>query len=804
MRFMHRLFLLTLLVYLLSLNLLNGQTTISIIAGDSVEINLNNPRGTIQWQKSTNQSSWSNITGANSLQLHYLPPASSQWVRALIEEANCPQFIETPFKITTNDTSAVTFNQDTVTINNPPGEIITISTEGVIQYYSGALNASLQPGDLLSIAGQEFLLLAEAFIFQDGQLTIYTQPTAQPNQIILHFGNITAASVMGQVIDENGLPVYNAGVTIGNSTLLTDTFGVFILPAVVIGDQLGYVQVNKAGYFPGSRTFVPKPSGNNVLIKLIPEIPVGSFPATAGGSVSSEGVTVNFTPNSFSLNGTPYSGIVNFSLNYIDPESDDFFQEMPGNLIGSQTGVPKGLTSYGMIAARISDAFGNELQLAEGQFAHVEFPLSEGLQLNAADSIDLWSFDQFNGYWSPEGKAYRDNDRYLAEVAHFSFWNCDYPWNVVYLHGTVNDENGFPISGATVTLFNANTVGSDITNSSGQFGGLVPASQEFGIAITIGLGQESSQIVIPGNFGPFTEESNTISVVLETDVLTKSLSGRVVDCDTNAVSSAYLLSNSGVYFLQDGTFHILTYDTAITLRAIATVPNIEIGAVQTYSLEEQLNEIGDISLCNGDTLSFQSIADIDGNIYPLVKIGNLWWTTENLKTTRYTDGSAIVYTGLPSLWSWGNYEGRSNNYNTDVNFDRPYGKLYNWYAVSDPRGLCPAGSHPPTKNDRDSLSAALGGNDLSGGALKSTITFDPPNTGATNYSGFSALAGGWFYGNTQQGSLINTTALFWTSTNFGGAGSVDSYFWKLKSDSFEFMDGYATKTLGLSVRCVLD
>ena len=158
--------------------------------------------------------------------------------------------------------------------------------------------------------------------------------------------------------------------------------------------------------------------------------------------------------------------------------------------------------------------------------------------------------------------------------------------------------------------------------------------------------------------------------------------------------------------------------------------------------------------------------DPDGNVYRTLKIGDQVWFTENLRTTKYSDGSSIAHVTDNAQWDalvTGGYCWFENNNIYEI----PYGKLYNWYAVDDQRSLCPVGWRIPTVADFNTLIEYLGGTDLAGGKLKQegTETWSDPNTGATNSSGFTAVGSG------NRGSSGTWTPFFGYYTTFWGSNS---------------------------------
>jgi uncharacterized protein (TIGR02145 family) len=193
-----------------------------------------------------------------------------------------------------------------------------------------------------------------------------------------------------------------------------------------------------------------------------------------------------------------------------------------------------------------------------------------------------------------------------------------------------------------------------------------------------------------------------------------------------------------------------------------------------------------------------SVTDIDGNLYHTVQIGNQCWTQSNLKVSKYRNGDNIP-TGLSNS-DWGNtMNGAFATYNNDTGIVRLYGQHYNGYAVNDVRGLCPTGWQVPTDNELTALVNYLGGDSIAGGHLKSVnVGFSLPNSGATNFSGFSGMAAGSF-------GPIGGNGELW----------VNGYFWSRNTSNsnlawvrnLHYLDTRAHRnqygmTWGFSVRCL--
>ena len=161
--------------------------------------------------------------------------------------------------------------------------------------------------------------------------------------------------------------------------------------------------------------------------------------------------------------------------------------------------------------------------------------------------------------------------------------------------------------------------------------------------------------------------------------------------------------------------------------------------------------------------SENSVTDIDGNIYHTITIGTQTWTVENLRTTHYRDGIPIP--NVMNNMSWHKLTtGAYCNYNNISSNSANYGRLYNWYAISNSHNIAPTGFHVPTVAEWKILIDYVGGANVAGSSLKETGTMHwRTNKGATNSSGFTALPSG---GRDKDGKFYDLGQLgtWWTAT----------------------------------------
>ena len=209
-----------------------------------------------------------------------------------------------------------------------------------------------------------------------------------------------------------------------------------------------------------------------------------------------------------------------------------------------------------------------------------------------------------------------------------------------------------------------------------------------------------------------------------------------------------------------------------------------------------------------------TVTDMDGTTYSTVTIGGQIWMAENLRTTKYRDGSAIPEVTDNAAWQ-GLSTGAWSNYGNFAGNNATYGKLYNWHAVNDARGLCPQGWHVATDAEWKTLETTLGlpASELNiagyrgdaenvGGKMKSAIDlWEPPNTGANNSSGFSGLPGGH---RNADGQFVGVRYYgdWWSATQ------VDAmYAWSRSLDNEDpgiYRYGDLSKKDGSCVRCLRD
>jgi len=196
-----------------------------------------------------------------------------------------------------------------------------------------------------------------------------------------------------------------------------------------------------------------------------------------------------------------------------------------------------------------------------------------------------------------------------------------------------------------------------------------------------------------------------------------------------------------------------------------------------------------------------SVTDIAGNLYPTLAIQNQCWMGSNLRTNRFANGDLIPFPLTTNGWSTTTTTPAHALYNNDPANDSLYGRMYNWFAASDTRGICPGGWHLPSDAEWTTLTTALGGTGVAGHAIKSTTGWASSGNGS-NSSGFNGLPAG-FRRETGVFEGLGSHAYWWSSTGLSLTPS-NAYFRRASFNASTLFRDNNLKRLGLSIRCLRD
>lgn len=182
-----------------------------------------------------------------------------------------------------------------------------------------------------------------------------------------------------------------------------------------------------------------------------------------------------------------------------------------------------------------------------------------------------------------------------------------------------------------------------------------------------------------------------------------------------------------------------------------------------------------------------------------VTIGSQVWMAENLNVDKFRNGDPIPQVTTEEAWKLASKEGQPAwcYYNNDPSNEKKYGKLYNWYAVIDSRGLAPAGWHIPSDDEWTQLTNFLGEADKVGTKLKSTSGWKDDRNG-TNSTGFSGLPGGSRSPNGKF-NYLGSYGYWWSSSEFTPNIAWHRYLPYINDG---IKRGSSYEGFGMSIRCV--
>ncbi|MFD1553738.1 hypothetical protein DNU06_09885 [Putridiphycobacter roseus] len=442
-------------------------------------------------------------------------------------------------------------------------------------------------------------------------------PNTSANPGVLDLGTSVNAKFFAQVVDESGFAVENATVKIGNKTTSTDENGIALIESASVKEKLAYMTVTKSGYFLGSRAVKPQTtSTNTVKITLLKLDVVASFNATDPTTVDlSSGLSVDFKGAFVNSAGTAYTGVVNVAIKHLQTTADDFSNQMPGSLYAQNESNNAGiLESYGMAAVELFSPSGEELQIANGSNATIHMPVDGSQLANAPTSIPLWHFDEVAGYWIEEGEATLTNGKYVGNVNHFSFWNCDVFYDDATISGTIVDGNGNQVSFCSIEIVTPNASTTGTSNLTGSFFSYIPANVPVTFNILDNCGNQLTTWT--NTFATNTTNTHTFTVSISN---LSTISGTILDCNNNMVTNGYTVTNIGTNLfyanITNGTFNVALGNcitaTSFTIEGF-DISNLQSTGVLTYTTTPPNTTIGNIVACTA--VSEYISYNIDGNL----------------------------------------------------------------------------------------------------------------------------------------------------------------------------------------------
>ena len=357
------------------------------------------------------------------------------------------------------------------------------------------------------------------------------------------------SSLFVEVVDASGSPVANTLIHIGNYKRKTDVRGFLYLQDVLVGATT-YLTAEKDGYFHASRRFYPT-SGSSLYIKIIMLSDTrDAFFSSDAGAVLPLGndVTIRFPKDGYEYaDGAPYDGTVVVSAEVISADDPQLSYKMPGDLTGiDANGQPGSLASLGMVAVEMKSSTGSLLKLKKEMNVQIEMKIAPSRLNLVPTTIPMWYFNEDEGIWKEEGAATLSGNLYVANVAHFSYWNYDasFPaikWGASFDFGNRGLASQLEVC---ITIISLNTTKCAYTNSEGLVCGLVAANE----LLLMEVHNLCGEVIYSEEIGPFSDSTMLAPITLsDPGIVITNVSGHAITCDGGAVTDGYATINIGEF-----------------------------------------------------------------------------------------------------------------------------------------------------------------------------------------------------------------------------------------------------------------
>ncbi|HEY0046950.1 MAG TPA: hypothetical protein VGB44_09605, partial [Flavobacterium sp.] len=334
------------------------------------------------------------------------------------------------------------------------------------------------------------------------------------------------------------------------------------------------------------------------------------------------------------------------------------------------------LETYGMLNVELRGASGQKLQIAEGHKAEMSMLIDPSQMASAPSSIPLWHFDEAVGYWKQEGTATKQGNKYVGEVSHFSWWNCDAPFPTIILNVTVVNSNGDPMSNVQVGIIRDQQQYPYIgyTDADGNISGLVPAGETLTIVV-YNYSSCGNQVISSTVVGPFAVDTTIPNIVISNPTLISTVvEGNFMQCDESNVTNGYVMLNitGGQQLIAEITngafsFNALycTTQTSFSLEGF-DYENLQTTDSINYSFTQPVTNVGNLIACNSvqEFISYQ--IDDQPTIYILSNLSTDDNGGQGFSVSGFDESQSGIYiwgstgTNVPGIYTSADYSLEGN------------------------------------------------------------------------------------------------------------------------------------------------
>ena len=423
-------------------------------------------------------------------------------------------------------------------------------------------------------------------------------------------------TIAGVVIADNGYPAKGVVVTAHGRSVTTDEHGFYIIRDVSVPDDRCIVTVEKGGYFTASRAAVPTMGGvTHVHIGLLTRNVMYSIHALEGGTITlAEGGSIQMPIGGMDgyVPETPhlYMDHVKVAASRLFSQRNGMLPSFPlfssGDLTGRRTdGSPAFLYSYGVMYMAMYTDQGEKLQFGNGKKAVLRYPIPPYMKKDAPAEMPMWHFDEKIGMWQEGGRAIKQGEEYVGEIAHTGQWNIAVPVPTATIKGQVKCGSD-PVPFVNINIGQAEAW----TDENGNYECRVPA----GIPLEIHI--ESGKNLASGTLDEIVVEPLVEGQVLTRELIVGPCSayliGTIVGCDNKPVEG-YVGAKVGGYINytvsdSEGRFKLRTVPGTVTSMFVSDFDGRHRALLHMVTPAGAVKDLGAISLCPDNPRGFFNIS----------------------------------------------------------------------------------------------------------------------------------------------------------------------------------------------------
>lgn len=378
-----------------------------------------------------------------------------------------------------------------------------------------------------------------------------------------NFGSMTSGDFIGLISDNSGAGLFGVMVTVGTASATTDQNGIFVINDADVYENFAFIKAYKEGFIQASRVVIPKENGvNNIRIVLLEKEVTESVASGQPSQVSLDnGAKVSFDGNFITENGDAYNGQVDVVLHYLAPNEEGTFLRMPGSLFAqTSNNDARSLITYGMLSVKLFSPTGEPLNINENGPATIEFPVDISQTSIAPQTIQLWYFDEEQGFWKEQGQANKIGNSYVGEVTHFTWWNVDIPVNHINLCFSITPNNTETSTYYRVkikrNLDNQIIFSGYVLSNDGYECGFIPEGEEVTVSVYSIAPSCSTVPIYEEVLGGYTTDTNS-EITFTNTIPTTTITGFANNCSGDPVQNGYIyVDEMNSFTITDGIINI--------------------------------------------------------------------------------------------------------------------------------------------------------------------------------------------------------------------------------------------------------